>query len=129
MLMPLKKASERKYPLSWERIEKDDTEGTVPWQEFRNWLLDQGAQATGPKGLRVDYGKPGTVDFNGGTENEERCDCISLDMHAHWSKALEAYNYMLSLEQDCAVFDLQTGIYYDARTFEQFVAETYNQPP
>lgn len=123
MLMPLKKAANRHYPLSWEAAGPDDFDGKLPWTEFKTWVEELGGESNGPGEYFVDYGDDGRIYFRGGDPGED-CGCISLDIHADWKHALAAFRKLSELEPNCCLLDEQTGIYYDPSTFEQFIEES-----
>lgn len=122
MLMPIKKAADREYPLSWEDTQQDNFDGNLPWAELRMWIEGIGGQANGPRGYVVDYGEDGIIYFSG-ARDEEECGCIGLDMHADWKHALAAFRKLFALDPNCCILDEQTGIYYDPSTFEQFIEQ------
>ena len=123
MLMPIRDAASRGYPLSWKATVQEDFEGTLPWAEFRNWLESLGGRPNGPRGIFIDFDDENRIEFQG-PEPGEDCQCIVLDMHADWEHAVAAFRRLFELEPNCCVLDEQTGIYYDPKSFEEFVAET-----
>jgi hypothetical protein len=127
ILMPLKKAANRHYPLSYHDTEPDDFDGKLPWTGFRAWVNDLGGESNGPSEYIVDYGYEGQICFRRGGSGED-CSCILLDMHADWKHALAAFRKLFDLEPNCCLIDEQTDICYDPSSFEQFIDECNREP-
>jgi len=121
MLVRVNRKADRTFPLASDALSSDDFAGRLPWNEFRDWLVLEGGTENGPDNIYVDYGKGnGGIDYSGGGYGSKG-GSIYLDVHAQWSKVVEAYEHMLTLEPESCVYDPQAGDIHDKESFAKFV--------
>lgn len=110
LFIHLDKNPDRKFPVSWEDITEEESNGKLPWEDFRDWLLSQGGTGSDTL-ITVDYGNNGFITY------DLSDDCIFLDNHAELIEVLNAYRFLLTLYEDAYVFDYEGGIYDNEESF------------
>lgn len=106
----LDKNPDRIFPVSWEEVSAEESNGNLPWKDFKDWLLSQGGIGNGNV-ITVDYGNNGSITYQLSDE------CIFLDNHAELIEVLHAYRFLLTIDEDVYIFDYEGGIYDNEESF------------
>lgn len=106
----LDKNPDRIFPVSWEEVSAEESNGNLPWKDFKDWLLSQGGIGNGNV-ITVDYGNNGSITYQLSDE------CIFLDNHAELIEVLNAYRFLLTIDEDVYIFDYEGGIYDNEESF------------
>lgn len=104
------KNPDRIFPVSWEEVSTEESNGNLPWKDFKDWLLSQGGIGNGNV-ITVDYGNNGSITYQLSDE------CIFLDNHAELIEVLNAYRFLLTIDEDVYIFDYEGGIYDNEESF------------
>lgn len=93
--------------------------GVLPWSTYRDWLLERGHIHRTKDTIWLDCESGGNIVFDGSA------DGISLDVHASPQEVLDAFEYLQKLQPLCCIWDPQTGVFHDAKSFSEFVQNEF----